>query len=115
MPAIRRQLPGQPRDLIEADQQYVDPILAFFRQRFDWLHGEYRMTLKVEAHSVTCEKHYDFTIFEYEADELRSAANDYKYGAGIYWDRVDRLISLGVTIRESQAPLVPTTGMHSRS
>lgn len=73
------------------------------------------MTLKIEAYSVTCEKHYDLTIFEYEADELRSAANDYKYGAGIYWDRVDRLISMGVAIRESQAPSVPTTGMHPRS
>lgn len=99
----RRRGPADQNQLVEAGEDIVRPIVQFFDQRFDWLEGEYEMTLEVSGDMATCVKNYDFTIFESESEELRSLSDHYKYGSGIFWNRPDVVAWLGVPIHETNA------------
>ena len=84
----RKQIQGELKELIEASPENVEPFHAFFNQRFIWVAGEYELKVKVITDNVEAntEKNYRFTVFEYYEKELRKITEEYKYGAGIYWD-----------------------------
>lgn len=75
-----------PDTLVEADVQYVQPLLEFFDRKFNWLPGEYELEVAVQGNSVQANGNYTFTIFESESNELRTQTEGYKYGAGVYWE-----------------------------
>ena len=81
-------LRADPDQLVEADERNVTPILAWFNQKFQWLQGEYQLSLSVLAQPAraSVSKRLRFTLFESDSTELRGFADDFKYGAGIYFD-----------------------------
>ncbi len=97
---IHSKAPAAPEALVEADLQYVEPLMEFFEGKFDWLEGEYRIELSVNADKTSCEKSYRFTIFESQSEDLRGLADHYKYGSGVYWDREDIVRSYGFELSE---------------
>lgn len=80
---------AEPNVLAEADASVVVPLLAFFEQKFMWSPGEYELSIEIQTDRLTTSKAYRFTIFESESDELRALTTQYKYGAGVYWNRSD--------------------------
>ena len=83
-------------ELHEADFKNVEPALKFFEEKFNWLAGEYEMSVTTTADKVECEKIYRFAIFESQSEELKALSNLYKYGDGIYWEHnvVSKFISV---------------------
>jgi hypothetical protein len=73
---------------VEADHENVKPLLAFFNERFRWIPGEYEVTVtaNTEPRNALKEKTYRFVLYESDSEGLRSNAEGYKYGDGIYWD-----------------------------
>ena len=90
-------------ELIEADQQYVDPIVAFHDEKFKWLPGEYRAELTIHTDLVTTTKRFQFAIFESQSEDLQNLKNHYRFGSGIYWDRNDVAANVGIDIHEIDA------------
>jgi hypothetical protein len=86
--AKRNQIVGEVKELVEAHPDNVAPFHAFFKERFIWTAGEYELRVNVitDVDSANAEKLYRFTIFEYYEEELRKLTDEYKNGAGIYWD-----------------------------
>ena len=84
----RKALETEPNELIEADSDKVMPILNFFNEKYIWLAGEYEVAIKIETDKEKADlyRSYRFTLFEYYEDELRKITEEYKYGAGIFWD-----------------------------
>lgn len=84
----RKLVEGEIKELIEADNENVQPFITFFNDRFIWLSGEYELIIKVitDKDKSNIQKSYRFTLFEYYEQELRKITEEYKYGAGIYWD-----------------------------
>lgn len=90
----------RPDDLVERDSDVVEPLLQFFKEKFDWKEGEYKLRLTVETDRKSFSKGYRFILSEFESTELESRSDDYRYGAGVYWDRKD-LPPLGVELHDS--------------
>lgn len=84
----RKALETEANQLIEAEPDKVMPILKFFNDKYIWLAGEYEITVKIETNKEKADlcRSYRFTLFEYYEDELRKITEEYKYGAGIFWD-----------------------------
>lgn len=78
---------SKPTRLLEAAPQFYQQLVRSFEQRFRFEPGEYTLTLRIAAEpaSAGVERTYRMTIFESDTAELRRYAEDYKYGAGIYW------------------------------
>lgn len=93
----------EPDNLVEADPANVKPLLAFFQEKFGWNEGEYEMLLSVKTDRTTSSKNYRFVIFESETAELVALSGDYKYGAGVYWDRPGAITILGMELHEIDA------------
>ena len=76
------------KELIEASPATVAPFAAMFERRFVWKPGEYQITISViaEPASAGVSRRYRFTVFESESLELRQAADDLRFGDGVYWD-----------------------------
>lgn len=100
---IQEKRAAEPNALAEADAALVSTLLTFFDQKFMWAPGEYELSIEIHADRLTKSKAYRFTIFESESDELRALATQYKYGAGVYWDRSDIPQSLWLELHEVQA------------
>lgn len=85
---IDRTIHSTSSDYVIASDDKVQPALAFFDKKFRWMPGEYSMTLEVKAEppSASITKQFRVTIFETDSNELREFREDYKYGAGIYFD-----------------------------
>jgi hypothetical protein len=84
----RAEVVGELKELIEAHPDNVAPFQRFFRERFKWSAGEYELAINVTTDNVKADttQKYRFTIFEYYEAELKKITDEYKYGAGIYWD-----------------------------
>lgn len=91
-----------PDELIEADPRVVEPLLEFFNEKFDWLHGEYEVTLRVDGDKTSSSRKYLFTIFETESGELRAAADRYRFGEGVYWDQLGGR-AIAIQLNEAEA------------
>lgn len=76
------------KELAEADPALVAPLLENFQRMFYWNPGEYSAELRVEADPSTASKSisYRFTLFESDAGELKAYAEEYKHGAGVFYD-----------------------------
>jgi hypothetical protein len=80
---------SQPKIDIEAEPELVRPFLTYFDKNFAWLPGEYfvNLTIATDYSSTAVTKKFRFTLYESDSDDLRGLAEDYKYGAGINWER----------------------------
>ena len=79
--------------VVEADNQYVEPLLEFFKAKFKWHSGEYLMhvCLDAEPKGASVRRSYRFTLFESDSEDLVKYKDDYKYGAGIFYDSRDHI------------------------
>lgn len=89
-----------PDVLAEADDSNVQPLLTFFEERFDWHPGAYRVTVKLVTDRGEFTKRLQFIVFESQSEVLRSLTDDYKYGAGIYWDRPGLQTIVSIELQE---------------
>ncbi|WP_210023819.1 hypothetical protein [Methylocaldum sp. RMAD-M] len=83
----QKQEPENREKLCEASPTVVAGLLNFFRRKYQWVPGEYSLTLSIhtEPAAAGLKKQYRFTLFESEARELEEYSQGYKYGAGVYW------------------------------
>ena len=88
------------RELAVADPENVGPLREFFAQQFQLLAGEYRLRIELIGDVTLSSKEYDFTIFESEEQFFRDVVEDYKYGAGVYFEREDKNNWLIINMRE---------------
>jgi hypothetical protein len=99
---IAARIEGEPKTLVEVDPELLQPFQTYFDKNFAWFPGEYLVNLTIATeHSPTAvTKKFRFTLYESDSNDLRSVIDDYKYGAGITWDRKDKTTAFLV-------PLVP--------
>lgn len=83
---VKRAALDDKNKVVAGDEQYVQPLLKFFDNKFRWHPGEYDLTLEIraepEAASVT--NRYRFTLFESDSKQLTDYRDDYKYGFGVF-------------------------------
>ena len=84
----KKEVPENKDTVVEADTKNVQPIIEFFHQKFRWEPGEYEMSLEIKAEPQCASviKQFRVTLFESDSAELKSYADDYKYGAGVYFN-----------------------------
>jgi len=84
----KKEIPENKDKLVEATPSNVQPVIEFFQHKFRWVPGEYEIALEIqtEPQHAGVLKGYRVTLFESDSTELRSYADDYKFGAGVYWD-----------------------------
>jgi len=92
--------PGLVNKPVDADEKLVKEAKDFFEKRFTLAKGNYKVLIaaiseKSEAVSV---RGFDFTLYDHHLRTLRSIEDDYKTGAGIYFNSEDPLKS-GVNVR----------------
>lgn len=82
---------GDPNKLVEADENLVKEAKDFFEKRFTLAKGTYRLLVAAisEGNEVVRVRGFDFTLFDHQVRALRSAVDDYKTGAGIYFGNMD--------------------------
>lgn len=91
--AIRSDIHAQKEDpanrdrMCEADPALVAPLAQLFERQFRWNPGEYDVELVVSTDipSADLSMRYRFSLFESESQELKAYADQYKHGAGLYW------------------------------
>lgn len=90
---ITTKLPPEPTPgyLAEADTPLVDRACRFFGTHFDLQAGPYQLEVAAALPTgcVIAEQHYEFTLHESAVGALRTGAEEYKYGAGIYFASSD--------------------------
>lgn len=76
------------QDLIEIDEDLVQPFHDFFEKHFIWCTGEYQLAvnIKTDCKKADISKEYRFTIFESHTAQLKEITNKYKFGDGIWWN-----------------------------
>lgn len=86
--------------LVEANLANVASFLAFYTSKFKWEPGEYEVTLIIstEPTKASVSNKYRLTMFESDAGELKSYANQYKYGVGVYFFNRDEQPGVHVPI-----------------
>lgn len=89
------------QNLIEIDENLVQPFHSFFDKHFIWRTGEYQLTVYINTDQKTTNisKKYRFTIFESHTDQLKEITDKYKFGDGIWWNSV--LSSVIIDIKEA--------------
>ncbi|CEK09636.1 hypothetical protein [Legionella hackeliae] len=92
---------SESQDLIEIDENLVQPFHSFFDKHFIWRTGEYQLTVNINTdHEKTnISKKYRFTIFESHTDQLKEITDKYKFGDGIWWS--SGLASVILDIKEA--------------
>ena len=73
---------------VVAEAFLVEPFSNLFDRLFAWIPGEYVVELQVQAEpgSASFAQRYRFTLFESDTLELRSYADDFKFGGGIMYN-----------------------------
>ncbi len=81
-------LAEEPKTPIEIDEALVQPFYDFFNRHFIWNAGEFQIKVSVttDQEKVNISKTYRFTVFESHTDQLKAITEQFKYGAGIWWD-----------------------------
>jgi hypothetical protein len=84
---IRALPPGQfnPDFPAIADERVVAEAINFFNRRFEVEKGTYKVSLScaINGRRVVLKK-FEYTLYDYQINALRSQTEDYKYGAGIF-------------------------------
>jgi len=80
--------PDSDKTPVVAEPALVDPFHRLFDRLFAWAPGEYIVELKVRAEpgSASFSQRYRFTLFESDTMELRSYADDFKFGGSIMYN-----------------------------
>ena len=75
------------KQLVEADQDLVEPLIEIFKKYFKWKEGEYKISLLVYSENTepVLTKNYSFIIFESDSEELYNYIEEYKYGIGVFY------------------------------
>jgi len=75
------------RALTIASVDAVSPAEEFFEKRFDLEKGQYKASVNVylEDSETSYEKKFEFIVYDYQIETIKSQVNDYKFGAGIYY------------------------------
>lgn len=73
---------------VPADEEYVEPIVKSFQDKFTWHSGEYELTVEIrtEPAKSSIKKKYRITLFESDSKELEDYCEDYKFGWGVFLD-----------------------------
>jgi len=76
-------LPNSP----DADDKLAKDAKDFFEKHFNLTKGNYRLLIAAisEKTDVVAVRGFDFTLYDHHIRALRSVADDYKTGAGIYY------------------------------
>lgn len=85
--------PLSPGELHEAREEDIQKINVFFEENFKWDEGEYSFQINVygEQRVILVSDSFDFVLFENESKELESYHEEYKHGAGIYYNSVKQI------------------------
>lgn len=80
--------PDSEKSLIAAEPELIEPFTALFDRLFSWDPGEYVIELNVEAEpgGASFVQSYRFVLFESDTKELRSYAEDFKFGGGVVYN-----------------------------
>jgi hypothetical protein len=88
---LSKREPGESNKPAEADKEPVEEAVKFFEKSFSLVKGNFKFLVEAvsERGEILCVKGFDFTLFESQLRALRSAADDYKIGAGIFFPNPD--------------------------
>ncbi len=89
--------------LATASFDAVSPAKDFFDEKFDLEKGRYRANVYVylEDEKTDYKKSFEFIVYDYQIETIKSQVKDYKYGAGIYYP-VNNLKSVWTKITNIQ-------------
>jgi hypothetical protein len=99
----KRAVPGFDQNSVaEAYAQKVADFVEFFKNRFKWDRGEYELTVTVltDRADVKASKKFRFTLFDSDAHNLRSFADQYKIGLGVFYFDIKQQPPLFIPITE---------------
>ena len=85
---VKRETLADKNIVVFADPKYLTPILNIFEEIFIWNPGEYELIVSVNIDKKVShlEKHYRFTLFESDSEELIRYKDVYNTGDGIYYE-----------------------------
>jgi hypothetical protein len=77
---------GREGELQHADAALVLPLNEIFTRQFRWTAGDYQVDLVIRRDDgVQSVEKYKLVLFESESEELRSIADEYNEGAGVFF------------------------------
>jgi len=87
--ALRK--PDEAKKPAEADDALVKEATELFEKKFNLTKGNYRLVIAAlsEKKEPLTVRGFDFTLFDHQIQALRSATEDYKVGAGVYYPNLD--------------------------
>jgi hypothetical protein len=99
---IRLQTAPGNKELMEADEKFVQPIRGFYEKHNKWRAGEYTVQLhiKCEPERASTIRRFRFTLFESDVQDLAESVSKYKYGAGVYYVDADPTPAVNPRIRD---------------
>jgi hypothetical protein len=88
---FRQRTPQDQNMPVEADAPSVEKARKFFDRNFNLAKGTYKLLVAAvsEKGDLLAVSGFSFTLFDHQIKSLRSAADDYKIGAGIYFSNSD--------------------------
>jgi hypothetical protein len=83
--------PEESKKPAEADDRLVKEATDLFEKKFNMAKGNYRLIIAAlsESKEALAVRGFDFTLFDHHIRALRSATEDYKFGAGVYYQNLD--------------------------
>jgi hypothetical protein len=97
--SIQSQLPSE--KLVEANPLLVERAVSFFKRKFDLHKGNYKLVIvaKNQEDKVIALSGFEMTMFENHVRALVLHADQYKFGAGIYYPINNPDLSAWVRVR----------------
>jgi len=91
-----------PNGLRRASSGAVSPAVEFFDANFDLEKGQYKATISVLLEDgKSFEKSFEFIVYDFQIETIKSQVKDYQFGAGIYYP-VNNLKSVWAKISNIQ-------------
>jgi hypothetical protein len=93
--------PAESKKPAEADGSLVKEATDLFERKFNMAKGNYRLIIAAlsERKEALTVRGFDFTLFDHHIRALRSATEDYKFGAGVYYPNLDPSRQAAVRLR----------------
>ncbi|BDU36562.1 hypothetical protein [Vibrio nigripulchritudo] len=104
--AISEQVRSNPQrdetELFTASSEDIDELMSMFDQNFKWTEGEYNIQVvaKDNEDNILATSKSRFTLFESDSEDLRSWADEYKYGFGICLQNSYKQAPIQVTLNK---------------
>jgi len=83
--AKRAPLPEDERKNVIGGAELVAVYTEIFDREFIWEEAEYDFSLEVAYDDVRYTEHFQFTIFDAEATELKAIREEYKHGMPMFY------------------------------